>query len=45
MVENCPALVFPVFDISPFIILNTGPVAMITGRKNIALARERPLNF
>ena len=45
MVENCAAPELPVESISPLIILYTGPVAIMTGRKNMALARALPRNF
>ena len=43
--ENCAASDTPWEVISPLITLITGPVAIRTGRKKIALASVLPLNF
>ena len=45
IVENCPALAAPDLAISPLMMLYTGPVAMMTGRKKTARANVRPRNF
>ena len=45
MVENWLASLLPVLCRLPLMMLYTGPVAMITGRKNTARENVRPLNF